>query len=427
MPAFAALRVPAYRRLLLGVTSTEVGLYAFETALFWTVLERTGSAVHVSLLFVGLMLPVLVLTVPIGVLTDRVGPRTLLLWSSIAAAFVVGLAGVLAATTGVGFEVALLLAVAEGVFFGCYAVPAQVVAGRVVDRAHISSAIGLSAIPSGVGSIIGGALGGFLLTVSGPAPTFIVAAVGLALSVPAIAGLPALPGLEHAGGMALTDVRSALRWVRASPVATAIVLLGAVAGLFVMSRFSLLPVVVRDVLEGGPGDLGLLTTGGGAGMLLGTVMTDVSGRRLGRGRALLLALALAALGLAGLGVSSVVGVAVALAGLIAAATMIYHLTSATLLQLLAPARMRGRVLAIFDVIRLGFVPVGSLAAGAVVDGLGASSVLLVYGGLTLAAVVVTATAFAALRAVDPEREAAAGLEPATTAGHSISGIEPPFE
>jgi len=266
-----------------------------------------------------------------------------------------------------------------------------------------------------------------LLEVAGPAPTFVVAATGLGLSVPVILGLPALPGLEQAGGMASSELRSAMRWLRESPVATAIVLLGGIAGLFVMSRFSLLPVVVRDVLAGGPGDLGLLTTGGGAGMLLGTIMTEVTGRRLGRGRALLLALSVAAVGLAGLGVSSILAVAVGLAGLIAGATMIYHLTSATLLQLLAPARMRGRVLAIFDVIRLGFVPGGSLVAGAVVDRVGISAVLLVYGGLTLAAVVVTATVFAALRSVDPQPEPATESAAVDTGRRSIVGIERPFE
>jgi hypothetical protein len=103
--------------------------------------------------------------------------------------------------------------------------------------------------------------------------------------------------------------------------------------------------------------------------------------------------------------------------------MIYHLTSATLLQLLAPARMRGRVLAIFDVIRLGFVPLGSLAAGAVVDRFGVSLVLLVYGGLTLAAVGVTAVAFAALRTVDPE----SGPTPELDGAVSTGAFEPPFD
>jgi len=411
MPAFAALRVPAYRRLLVAITVMEIGLFAFETALFWTVLAETGSAVRVSLLFAGLVLPALVLTIPVGVLVDRKGPRGILIWSSGAAAAVIGLAAIAAGSGRLGFELALLLAIAEGIFFGCYAVPAQVIAGRVVAREQIASAVGLSAIPAGLGSIVGGAVGGSLLEIGGPAPTFVVASAGLTLSLITILGLPRLPGLEASGGMALQDLRSAARWLRESSIGSAIVLLSAVAGLFVMGRFSLLPVVVRDVLASGPGALGLLTMAGGVGMLAGTFGTEVLGRRLGRGRALLAALAVGGLGLAGLGLTPSIPVAVSLAAVIAASTTVWQLTSATVLQLLAPARMRGRVLALNDVVRLGLVPVGSLAAGIVVDQVGVATVLVVYGGLTVLAVVATAVASRALRA-GPAAEAETLPEPA---------------
>jgi len=89
--------------------------------------------------------------------------------------------------------------------------------------------------------------------------------------------------------------------------------------------------------------------------------------------------------------------AVSLAAVIAASTTVWQLTSATVLQLLAPARMRGRVLALNDVVRLGLVPVGSLAAGIVVDGVGVSTVLVVYGGLTVVAVAATWVAARSLR------------------------------
>jgi predicted MFS family arabinose efflux permease len=398
MPAFAALRVPAYRRLLLAITVMEIGLFAFETALYWTVLEETGSAARVSLLFTGLVVPALLLTIPVGVLVDRSGPKGILLWGSVAAAAVMGLAAFAAGSGRLGFELALLLAIAEGVFFGCYAVPAQVIAGRVVDRSLIASAVGMSALPAGIGAIVGGALGGALLEVGGPAPTFVVACVGLGLSAVTIVGLPNLPGLETSGGMALSDLRSAARWLRESSVASAVVLLSAVAGLFVMSRFGLLPVVVRDVLAAGPGALGLLTTAGGIGTLAGTFGTEVLGRRLGRGRALLAALGLTGLGLAALGLTPLVPAAAALAAVIAASTIVWQLTTATVLQLLAPPRMRGRVLALNDVVRLGLVPVGSLAAGIVVDQVGVATVLVVYGGLTVVAVAVTAVASRSLRA-----------------------------
>jgi hypothetical protein len=408
MSSFDALRVPAYRRLLVALTVAELGLYAFETALFWTVLEQTGSAVHVSLLYSALVVPILVLTIPVGVLVDRIGPRGPLLWSSVAAALVVGAAGVLAAGSGLDFGVALALSIAEGTFFGCFAIPAQVVAGRVVDPRLLPSAVGLSALPSGIGAIAGGAAGGLTLEIAGPAPTFFLAAIGLAIGVLAIVGLPSLPGLEtSARRMAVGELRDAVNWIRQSRVGLAIVALGAAAGFLVISRFALFPSLARDLLDAGPTGLGLLSAGAGVGTLVGAMTTSPLGQRLRRGRTLLLALAIAGAGLAGLGVVPILSVAVALAGIVALAALVYQLTGATLLQVLAPPGMRGRVLAVSDVVRLGLVPPGSVLATSLVGGLGVTGVLIAYGGLTLGAVLVAIVTCRPLLALETDDRAAA--------------------
>jgi MFS family permease len=78
-------------------------------------------------------------------------------------------------------------------------------------------------------------------------------------------------------------------------------------------------------------------------------------------------------------------VALVLAGQITMSMIVYHVTSMTLLQVLAPARMRGRVLAIYDLVRLGVVPVGSVVAGLLVAEIGVTSVFVIFGGLLVAA------------------------------------------
>jgi MFS family permease len=291
------------------------------------------------------------------------------------------------------FETAFALSVAEGVFFGCFAIPAQVVAGRVVDHRLLPSAVGLSALPSGIGAIAGGVAGGLTLEVAGPAPTFFLAAIGLAIGVVAILGLPDLPGLEPAARrMAIGELRDAVRWLRQSRVGFAIVALGAAAGFLVMSRFALLPSVVRDVLDAGPTGLGLLGAAAGVGTLVGAMATNPLGQRLRRGRTLILALAIAGAGLAGLGAAPNLAVALVLSAIVALAALIYQMTGATLLQLLAPPRMRGRVLALSDVVRLGLVPPGSILATWLVADVGVAGVLVAYGGLTVLAVVVAIVA-----------------------------------
>ena len=48
-------------------------------------------------------------------------------------------------------ELAVILALAEGTFFGCFAIPALVMAGRVVDRHLLPSAIAPARCPRASG------------------------------------------------------------------------------------------------------------------------------------------------------------------------------------------------------------------------------------------------------------------------------------
>ena len=111
-----------------------------------------------------------------------------------------------------------------------------------------------------------------------------------------------------------------------------------------------------------------------------------------RGPVLLTALGAAGLSLATLGVAPHLAIALGLAGLITMTMIIYQVTSMTLLQVLAPPRMRGRVLAIFDLVRLGVVPLGSLAAGLLVPQIGVALVFVAFGGLLVMAGVVATLA-----------------------------------
>ena len=130
----------------------------------------------------------------------------------------------------------------------------------------MTSAIGLSALPTALGSILGGLFGGLLLQSGGASPTFAAGAVLLGLSALTIVGLPATPGLSTGSGsmVVIGELRDAFGWARRSPVILAVIALAAAAGLFVMSRFTLVPLLVRDVLHTGPAGLGLMTMAGGS-------------------------------------------------------------------------------------------------------------------------------------------------------------------
>jgi MFS family permease len=409
--SFAALRVPAYRRLLFGATTGELGLFAFETALFWTVLERTGSSVDVGLLFVGLVLPMVLLTIPVGLLTDRVGPRRPMVLGATAGTGVLAVAAVVAHLGVITFEVALVLSVLEGIFFALWAVPSQVLAGRVVDRRRITSAIGLSSVPRGIGAVLGGLTGGLILAAAGPAPAFIAAGLGLLVAAVAVAGIreiePAGPAAPRS--VLVAELGDAVSWVRHSPHVLALLGLAVAGGMFMGSRFVLYPALSRDVLDAGPTGLGFLTSAAGVGSLVGSMLTDRSGRALRRGRVLVVALSVAGVAYALIGAVPILGVALALAGLIACSLTIYQMTSSTIVQVLAPIEMRGRTLAMFDLVRAGLVPVGGLLGGFFAERLGTPLVLAALGGLTVATVLFVAAGRRDLVGLDIDGEGLATL------------------
>ncbi len=195
-----------------------------------------------------------------------------------------------------------------------------------------------------------------------------------------------------------------MAWVRRSPPSVAIIALGLFAATGVYSYFALLPVFARDSLGGSSVALGLLISSGGVGILIGALLLDAVGRRLGRGRTILGSLVMASVMFALLGASQVLPLSMALMVVLTIGLGIYRVTCQLLLQALAPARLRGRVLATFELTFWGTFSVATLAAGTLADAYGAPAVALAFGAVTLVGVALVALAYRPFAGLDVDRE-----------------------
>ncbi len=68
---FAPLRVPVYRRYLLGNVLLLIGMQMQPAAIQWEIYSRTGSNLEIAWTSLIQFLPVLVLSIPAGFLADR--------------------------------------------------------------------------------------------------------------------------------------------------------------------------------------------------------------------------------------------------------------------------------------------------------------------------------------------------------------------
>jgi MFS family permease len=399
-----ALRVPTYRRYIAGTTANNITVWLFQTALSWTILTETGSAAAVGFLFLAWTLPTLFTMVPAGVFTDRLGPRRGMVISQLISFFAFGACALLAIAGLLTGGAAIAIAVVVGAIDGFWSAPSLVMAGRIVPPNLLASALGLSAITFGTGRIVGGLLGGTLVAAFGPAPALTLAAFGPLVAAAVTLTLPAMPGLETSRRGSLRDFPDALGWMVRQPAARALFVLGLGVATFGYCYISLLTIVTRDLLASGAADLGVMTAATGTGIVIGAFVMEPVGRRLGRGRMIVVTVVIGAVALALVGASHSLAVSMVLVGIVACVLIMFRTTTIAVLQALAPPRMRGRVLSIFEIGFWGIFPLGGIVAGALADRLGATTMLYAFGTTLVIILIGSVLAYRPLPSLDIDLE-----------------------
>jgi MFS family permease len=398
------LRLPLYQRFLAAAVCTGVGLWIFQTAIYWAALQ-SGNTGDVGILVAVLSVPSLVLTIPAGLLTDRLGPFWLLFIGSIAPALACAGGIALVGPAGsIALGPASLVTLIVGAAYALWNVPALVYVTRIVPSNLLGTGISLMVVQYATGRIIGGALGGALVTAGGAGLAFAICAAIFAVGSLVILSLPRIKGLEtHAS--TLRGMGEAVRWLRYAPATLALVVLGATASGLAYAYIPLLGALSRDVIHSGSTGLGVLTATSGFGMLASGVLANTVGIRLRRGRGIAAVMVVGAAGMIGLGLSTVLLVSVFLVITIAFTGSTRSAMSSFLMQSLSPPRMRGRVASLADFVGQIMTIFGSLLVGILAVSYGPTEVLIACAIGLLAVLALVVIAWPRFLAIDVDPHA----------------------
>ncbi len=382
----ALLRRPAYRRLWLARTISQVGDVAQFTALALLLIALTGSGLGVSGAVLAEIAPVLLLAPLAGNLVDRL-PRVRVM---VAADLVrVVLAGSLALwhdSAAIAYAVAFGLSAGQ-VFFSP---AAQSLMPTVVDDEELvaaNSGIWTAAV---VAQIAVAPVAALLAVHVGFGAAFAVNAVSFALSAAVLRGLRE-PERPRSVSVASTFAHAgeALAALGRIPLLKALAAGQFLAALSAGATSALLVVLAQDRLGGGEG-YGVLIAGIGIGAALGPLLLL---RRIRDPRRPLLVFGpYAVRGVVDLALAVVTALPLA-----AAALVVYGLSTSTgavtfssLVQSRVPDELRGRAFAGFDVLWQTGRLLSLLGGGLLADAVGIQAVYLLGGLLLLAAAVVGA-------------------------------------
>ena len=167
----------------------------------------------------------------------------------------------------------------------------------------------------------------------------------------------------------------------------ALLLLVLSPALFSMPMIMILPIFVKQDLQAGSLELGLVLSAQGVGAVVGSLVVVAYAGHRRKGPVVMLSAAGFGALIAVLGLTRtplMAGIVIALAGFFFAT---YMATNQTMIQLLTPARLRGRVMSIW-MLGWGLTPLGLMPISIVAENHGMPIAMVLGGGLSLAVALV---------------------------------------
>jgi predicted MFS family arabinose efflux permease len=384
----AALHHRDFRVLWLGACTSSIGTWMQSLAENWLVLTLTSSAFYLGLDSFLQQLPILLFTLIGGVVADRYDRRRTLLTSQFVQMFSACMLAILLYTGVVQIWHILALSFLTGCAQSFGGPAYQSLIPSIVGKEDLTNAIALNSIQFNIARFIGPLLAGAALAALGrwglgesSAMAVIFSLNGLSFLV-VIASLLALH-VRHVPGTrahSLTqELRIGLTYVRGEKTVLGLLVLSGLATFLGFPLTTLLPVFARDVFGQGVEGYSTMMAFSGAGAIVGALVVAWLGKHGRMGLSTLLLMTVYGALVILFAVSRALWLSHVLLFVAGACQMIVFSTLISLVQLIAPNEMRGRVMSIYLVAFRGGMPLGSLVGGYFASLISAPIVLVING------------------------------------------------
>lgn len=404
---------PEFRRLWMGSGLSAVGSQMTVFAVALQVYTLTHESIAVGGVGLATALPAIAFGLFGGSLADAMDRRRLVIAMTTLQALI---SAVFAAQAFAGVDQLWLLyaLVAASSVVGSVNVPARrTFLARLLPLERVPAGAALNMLSMHGALTIGPAVAGVIAGAWGLKVCYIVDAVSFGAALYGVGRLPAMPPQGGASRPGVRAVADGLRFIRANRVVVGAFLADMSATVLAMP-IALFPAINAAHFGGSPRTLGLLTTAVAIGGIIGSSLSGPVGHVSRQGRAMLVAGAIWGAALAGFGLAHSLWLAFLLLVIAGVADVISVVFRTTMVQVITPDRLRGRVSAAEYVVGMAFPQLGNFRAGAVASAI-SPEFSAVSGGLS--AVVgagVIALAVPALVRYQVSRPSAHGTPPAET-------------
>ena len=340
---------------------------------YWMMYQKFHSPALGGFAVLSHWLPFLVFSVPVGALSDRFDIRRIiqcgmLLFMTASLGW-----GYFFVTDSLQMWHAMLLLVIHGFAGVLWQTASQLLLHDIVPATELQSAVRLNATARYLGILVGPAVGGFIMLTLGPAHGILLNAV---FYLPLVVWLWKAPyGPRFRQGIppprravrGLADITQTMRDIAGQPVIVSMTLLAGAASFFIGSGYQAqMPAFAQDLGHGDPGvAYSMLLAADASGAMVAGFVLESSGLLRANPRAALMLAMVWCAALVGFALSSSYPLALALLFIAGFFELSFSSMAQTLVQMNAPADMRGRVIGLFNMSALGLRTFSGVTVGLV--------------------------------------------------------------
>ncbi|HSM38723.1 MAG TPA: MFS transporter [Candidatus Limnocylindrales bacterium] len=389
---FQPLRLRDFRLVFAGETISLVGDQFHFIALAWLTLQLTSSGLALGSVLMVAAVPRAIFMLAGGALSDRLSPRSLMLWSNVIRGIVVAIVATLVLTGTAELWHLFVLALVFGTVDALFYPAINTIVPMLVGERLLPPANALIQGIQQLAGLIGPAAAGVLVAAVNTGPAFVIDAISFGAAATALVFVaggrrrPAEAATDVPPERLLSTIATGMRYVWTDSPVRSLVLLSAAINLGFTGPIGVGGPYRADVrFEGGSAAFGIIASGFGAGALAGAVVAG-SLRYVPRlGTLTGVIMSGLGIGLALLGSAPNVPVAVAVATLIGLGVGFTNVRVIAWLQARTPEQLRGRVMSVVMLGSVGLAPISLAASGVIID-VGAVTLLFwLAGGLIVAA------------------------------------------
>ncbi|MBI1357643.1 MAG: MFS transporter [Acidobacteria bacterium] len=396
---FQAFTYRNFRLMWTGAFTSTTGSFVQEVAQSWLVYQLTNDPFLLGAVSFLNNAPILLFSLIGGVAADRMDRRMLLIGSQLTQ-----MSAALALATLIWtdqIQIWHILAAAFVTGMGqAFGGPAyQALIPSLVDKKDLPNAIALMSIQFNMGQVVGPAIGGAAFAGLGAGWCFCINGLSFLAVIGTLLILPSTFVPAKHQTHVLESLKEGLRFVFHNKAMFSLVALAVSTAFLGVPVRILLPAFAEDIYHVGPEGYSQLLSSFGLGGVLGALAVATYGNKPRKGlRALMMQLALGAITL-GFGLMTKFWGGALLLFATGASVLFVFSSITSLVQLLAPENMRGRIMSVYNTAFRGSMALGPPVAGYLARSLGAPAIVAVNGALLVLVALVFLTKNKEVRAL----------------------------